>query len=574
MSWLHTAKNWLKEHWRLCFIAALAMTFFFGVSAFNYYAQSADFIKWSSPDESANYEMAKHFAQTGQLTLDSPYNMIADGIIRPRSLRADGAELLPMSFLGIMLWYGQLAAIFGLGLIPYLTPLLAALGLIFFYLLIKRLFSRNVAVLSAVLLAGFPVYIYYSARSMFHNIPFIVLLVIGLYFMLLSGDGGAREHEKADPKQKYLHWLYALTAGLGCGAAATMRSSELMWLGPVLLLIWLFNLKQYGWFKPLLFAYGFIVAFAPIFYFNQILYGAPLASGYPNMDTAVANIVSGSGQLVKNAVLNKFDQAEQLLKQVYHNFFYFGFKPEQSWHTFNYYMIKMFPWLWLLGLTGLIIFCLPERRRRKADVVYLLVFFLISVILIFYYGSWKFSDNPSADITIGNSYTRYWLPIYLMALPLAALAIVKLSKIFRHPVVVVTLQSLAVAGIVSFGLYFVLYGSEEGLVPTAERQNASRQEFNQVLSLTEANSIIITRYHDKLFFPERQVIIGLFNDEAMNERYARLAARVPLYYYNFTLSDNDLNYLNNKQLKTLDLNLTLKQKITDKFSLYELAVKQ
>lgn len=553
---------------------AVAIIFFFGASAFNFYAQTAEFVKWTSPDESANYEMAKQFALTGHLTIASPLNLVADGIIRPRSLRADGAELLPMSFLGIMLWYGQAAKFLSIDVIPYLTPLLAAIGLIFFYLLIKRLFDRQVAMLSAVLLAGFPIYIYYSARSMFHNIPFVVFLVIGFYLTIIAGDYLAQQQEEGGRRYKYYHWFLTLFGGFFCGAAATMRSSELIWLAPLLLLLWVSNLRSYKLFKPVLFAYGFVMAFIPIFYFNQVLYGAPLASGYPNMDQAVVNIVGGSGQLVKSAALNKLDQADEFLKQIYHNFFYFGFKPEQSWTTFNYYIVKMFPWLWLLGLIGLIIFCLPTARRRKSDLLYLLSFLVISTILIFYYGSWKFHDNPNQEsFTIGNSYTRYWLPIYLMALPWAALAIVNLSKIFRRRAVVATLQSATVAGVVGFSLYFVLYGSEEGLSPTLKRQIASREEFNQVLNLTEPDSLIITRYHDKLFFPERQVIIGLFDDPAMNERYARLADRTSLYYYNFTLTEADIDYLNGNQLAAVNLSLWPRQAITDRFSLYELRSK-
>ena len=566
MSWLYRLNEWLKKYWRDAVVFLLAAVFFLGASVFNYLTQSPDFVKWSSPDETANYVMAKTLAATNNLTIESKYNLIAEGIIAPRSLRADGALLKPVSFLGMMVWYGAAAKIFGPAVLPYLTPLLAAIGLIFFYLLIKKLFGQDNALLSTILLTFFPVYIYYSARSMFHNVPFVVLLIIGCYLILLSADSA---------KHKYLPWFYALIAGWFCGLAISFRASELIWLGPLLALWWLFNLKRWRIMRPLLFAYGLVAASAPVLFQNYILYGSILASGYPNLNASVANIVSGSGGLVQTAVLMKFGQAREFLAQVYHNFFYFGFKPQQSWLIFNHYLVQMFPWLAYLGAAGFIIFCFRFWRRGKAALLYLLSLLLTGAILILYYGSWKFSDNPDAtSFTIGNSYTRYWLPIYLLVLPLVSLAIIRLSRLFRFPAVVRTLQFSAVAVIAGLGLVFVLYGSDEGLVPTHYRQLAAKQELAKVLSATEDNSIIVTRYGDKLFFPERQVIVGLLTDDNMNAIYARLARRVPVYYYNFELKPADLAYLNQSKLALLGVELKFRQAVTPDFSLYEFLVKK
>ncbi|MCK5320938.1 hypothetical protein KAJ61_06150, partial [Candidatus Parcubacteria bacterium] len=122
-------------------------------------------------------------------------------------------------------------------------------------------------------------------------------------------------------------------------------------------------------------------------------------------------------------------------------------------------------------------------------------------------------------------------------------------------------------------LSFVLYGSEEGLIFLAQRQKESRAEYNQVLKLTENNSAIITFYHDKLFFPERKVIVGLFDDKRMVAKYANLVELLPVYYYNFTLPQKDIDYLNNKRLAEAGLGIEKVRQITSDFTLYRLVEK-
>jgi len=224
---------------------------------------------------------------------------------------------------------------------------------------------------------------------------------------------------------------------------------------------------------------------------------------------------------------------------------------------------------------------------------------LISAVLIFYYGSWKFFDNPDPNsFTIGNSYTRYWLPIYLGAFPFASLFIIKLTKAFA-PVelpyspevnatnklnvkdylrilkryakrsVPIALQIVIICIIIISSVRYVLYGSEEGLVYSAQKQAQMIGEQDAVLNSTPSQAVIITKYHDKLFFPERKVIVGLFDDDNMNLKYAKLAEILPVYYYNFTFPEKDFNYLNERKLKTAGFSIEPVESISD-FTLYKL----
>jgi hypothetical protein len=117
---------------------------------------------------------------------------------------------------------------------------------------------------------------------------------------------------------------------------------------------------------------------------------------------------------------------------------------------------------------------------------------------------------------------------------------------------------------------FVLFGSAEGLVPSARKQLATRAEYDRVLNLTESRSVVITQYHDKLFFPERKVIVGLFNDDNMIEQYAALTGYLPIYYYNFTFPEKDYNYLNSKKLAKFNLQISPIEQVTKDFTLYKL----
>ena len=135
-----------------------------------------------------------------------------------------------------------------------------------------------------------------------------------------------------------------------------------------------------------------------------------------------------------------------------------------------HYIVEMFPYLAIAFFLGTLILSIVDiNRPQKKYLVYFLVFLTVSTILIFYYGSWKFNDNPDPTrFTIGNSYTRYWLPIYLMMIPLASLAIVYLSRFlvfsFKEPtsklkrIIMNGWQAIFVLCFCILGLDFVLFG--------------------------------------------------------------------------------------------------------------------
>jgi len=593
-------KKIFKKYWHFIVIVLLAMVFFIGASAYNFYTQdfsdNNSYIKWASPDESANYVFAKLYGQENKITIRENYNLSVNDIMHPRSFRSDLGALKPVSFLGIILIYGKIVNFTTYKILPFLTPFFASLGIIFFYLLIKKLFGKTNALVSAFLLAVFPVYIYFSVRGMFHNVLFVVFLITGLYYSVIAVQKTKKNTKYFTFSFKTINYsglIYASLAGIFLGLAIIARASELIWLGPLLIVLWLFNIKKLDLNKLLLIIAFLALAVTPALYYNQILYSSPYLGGYSEMNQSIINIKNASTNLITSGFKDKPIHAAEQVSKIKNSVLFFGLNPKQSLKMFYYYFIEMFPYLFYLGVLGLLVFFIRFRKIKYKHAVFILSLALVSVILIFYYGSWEFFDNPDkASHTIGNSYTRYWLPIYLGVIPFASLFIIRFSraisllikkksdeersgflsfitsrKFCANSIIIILVI------IISFiSLNFLLTGSDEGLIYLAGRQQAAKQEFNRVIKLTESNAVIITQHHDKLFFPERKVIVGLFDDKNMIGKYAEMAKLLPVYYYNFTFPEKDFNYLNDRRLKEFGLGIRDVERITNDFTLYKIFI--
>jgi hypothetical protein len=597
-------------------LLVLAAGFFLSAGAYIYLSQKGGFLKWGSPDETANYFFSGLYAREGELSVFEKYNPGAGEIIHPRSFRSDSGELKPVSFLGLPLVYGIIGSFTTGKIIGYLTPFFAAVGIVYYYLLMRIFFSRRVALLSAFILSVFPVYFYYSARSMFHNVLFTVFLIIGLYYAVISVDKNAnkiendekREEEKmseADDEDKKKNnkstWplikglILAGLGGLFLGLAAAVRSSELLWLGPALFIAWALNFWRFGLARLVVFISFFALALLPVFYWNNILYGSPTSGGYPAMNESIATVAGGGKDLVKSIpglASGGMGRIKELAIGIEKAIFSFGINVPRSIKIFQLYFIKMLYWIFWPALFGLALFILHFKKLKKKHIVYIFTWLFFSGVLVLYYGSWEFYDNPDKSAaTIGNSYTRYWLPVYLGAIPFVSYLIFKViglptlltdclgrinifksfSKDARFLIKIFQgfLLGLAVSGLFYVSVNFTLFGSEEGLVISYYKGVAARLEYKKVLSLTEENAVILTRYHDKIFFPERKVIVGLFDDPRMIAAYARVAERLPMYYYNFTYPEATVNHLNRGPLGKVNLRMEKVKMITDDFTLYK-----
>lgn len=579
--------NYWHRHKNFFLVVLIAAVFFIGTSSFNYLTQEPGYVKWSSPDETANYFFARQYAQTGQLAFFDRAGVVGDFLLMPRSVRNDFGWLKPVSFLGIILIYGSLGAALGVGIIPYLTPFFAAIGLVIFYLLVRKLFSERVGLWSAAILASFPVYIYYTVRSMFHNVLFLVLLLIGIYLAVLA-LGRKEENRRRFLEFRLPVWYWfelgaSLAAGIFFGLALITRTSEILWLGPALFFTWIFYARRFGVAKTLLLLSGAVLPLLAVAYNNQILYNSFWYGGYNEMNRSLDDIAASGRQLLDAGSLAAWPAYLRLYwDRIIANVFYFGFNFQQSLRMAFYYILDMFPWLSYAAAFGfLLLIGQNALHPKKKQIILAIAWLAADVFLVCYYGSWQFNDNPDLSRhTIGNSYTRYWLPIYLGLIPLASSALVRFTqalfcagadsagRIRRY--LVWGLQAGAVATLAAWSLNFVLFGSEEGLAHLYYINRAEKVNTERIWSATEPDSIIITRYYDKFFWPERRVIMGTFPNDEIFAAAAKLAEYYPVYYYNFYFSDADIQYLNDRRLSVYGLKIEPQGRFNSDFGLYKI----
>jgi len=499
-----------------------------------------------SPDETANAFFAKTFVRDGSLSVYEPMNAVLGDALHPRSIVSVGGRLVPGSFIGLPVIFGAIAALAGYWSLPLLTPLLAALAVLAWYGTVKKIFDRETALLSAVLLAIHPAWWYYSARSFMPNVPFVALLILAAYVLVVR-PSRTRRFAIVDPT----------LAGALAGLALFIRPSEAIWLAlatvaatfPLLM-----GRRGQGWSSRksiAAFLVGFAVAIVPLFAFNAATYGSPLTTGY----TVVANAEAGGTVATAPAVTPpRHDSVAPS------PFFPFGLSRHNVKANLLSYGFELFWWLTILALIGFPL-AFPRKSLAKehnaARKSYLAFAIVASAYLALMYGSWTFFDNPDpTQVTIGNSHVRYWLPAFALATPFCALGIRWISRraitdlAQRMAVVILVVLCLGLSVRVAF------LSSQDGIVAAANGLAESRETRAAVLASTEKDAIIVVDRADKLFFPFRRVLYPL-RDEATYALMPRIALRVPLYYYGITLPQTDVDYLNGDKLAKLGLKIDI-----------------
>ncbi|MFA4937577.1 MAG: hypothetical protein WC575_04840, partial [Patescibacteria group bacterium] len=90
-----------------------------------------------------------------------------------------------------------------------------------------------------------------------------------------------------------------------------------------------------------------------------------------------------------------------------------------------------------------------------------------------------------------------------------------------------------------------------------------------VQSLTPYDSVIVSGITDKFFFPERQVIFDLYNDQDYRSLNNLLQAEVIVYNFHSTWPELDLEYYNQSKIKQYNLKLEPVKLNIGEHSLYQ-----
>lgn len=511
------SKNWTIF---VLVIISLIAAFFYSYLSFtitgDIYAESGEKLIFNSPDETGNYFFSHLYSTEGKLYSEEPNNFYANGLISPRSMKFVNGMVVPASFFGLMLFLGFVGKIIGTNLIIFILPFLTALSLIYFYLLIKKIFNKEIAFFSTLLALTFPAYWYYATRSFFNNVFFLDLLIIGLFYLVLSLE-----------KQK--NFYYFLSA-LFLAGSLFIRTSELVWVTLLILLIFIFNRKSLRVMNLIIFISTTILVALPIFYYNQIIYGQLVSIGYGiNLFISTDNILTSGVNLMGQIILP------------------FGIHINNIYNNFYNYFINIFWWYFILfelGFAYLIIKILSYKKSSKITrsvILYFFLFTIISVCLIILYGSWRVVDNPDPNaVTLGTSYARYFLPIYIFSLPIISYSLFDLLKKFKNLKIIIGIFIFCLFYYFSFNLVFL--DKEEGIFKIKSNIRNYQSIASEVINITEKESIIIAEKNDKIFFPARKVIYKL-NNEKDEKVLDTLLDTTNIYWWRFQLNDDDLDYI-------------------------------
>lgn len=526
--------------------AALCVAAFF---AYSFLPLSAP-LMFNSPDENANHVFAVGFAETGRMHRLEPLNVRLDGAVHPRSVKVVDDLQVPGGFLGLPFIYGAIGKAVGTVNIPLLTPLFALLGVIAWGLLLRRLYGNTVGLAAALLLAANPAWWYWSARTMMPNVPFMSLLLLTLYFFVCRPFASLLERHGAEGLHLLRSSDYAI-AGIFFGLALAVRPVELYWLVLAAVTVALV-VRRIPW-RGVAVAFAFaVMTLAPFIVLNDSLYGGLFSTGYGDVAATVTDDAhQGMGA--------------NLLGPLRPVLFPLGFAPRTASANFWSFGLRLF-WGWtvLVGIAALML--LRERRHRgiapfsAASRAFLASGAVVTVWLILFYGSYVLQDNSVAGaVTIGVSYTRYWLPMFVLSTVPIALALARFlerqaGKRWSRP-----------AAAVFFALLVIMSGrtvfsaEQEGLSAVHATLTDNYVKHEVVIGMTEPDAIVIADRSDKNIFPDRAVIYPLRDERTYGLLPEAIAAR-PTYYFGITFPERDMDYL--RRVKLPPLGVTIEPVVT------------
>ncbi len=508
-------------------------------------------LRFNTPDEVLNYYFSSQYTRTDQLYYLEPLNISMDRVVFPRWALVVQDKITPGSFLGLDLIYGTLGKIFTKNVIPFLTPFFAILGVLFFYLLIKIFFDKKIAFISAFLMFIFPGLWYYASRTMFNNVLFLSLFLGGLYFFIRLFYVNQQKSEvtlhfgnqnfKSVPRNSLFIILNSFLAGLFFGLALITRTSEIAWVALMLLVILIFYRKKIKILWPyfLISLVLFMSCFLSVLYQNKILYGNYFSTGYP-LSTASANLETGE---IKS------------ISPVQAIFLPFGFNLKNIFYVIYNYIFKLFwPWF-ILVVVGFWEFIKSPKTKEQKFYFYLT---LAIGYLIFYYGSWVFHDSSISNlISIGSSYVRYFLPLYVFSLPFIAYLLVKVWQWQKMTKILKIFLFIPIIYYLSLVTYYTIFSGPESLPAVKNNLIAYNVQAQSILEIVPEDALILLdESADKIVFPELKHIIVPQNgvEYAPLRKALRLSQEKNVYYFHNKATDS-LDFLNQTKFNPENLEI-------------------
>jgi hypothetical protein len=486
-----------------------------------------------SPDETATAFFVHAFAQNGSFRVFDGMNALYGSVLHPRSILVDGSYLVPGSFLGVAFLYGVVTRLIGAWSLTFLTPVIVVLAALAWNQLVKKWFSVRVAFLSAILFLFHPAVWYYSARGLMPNVLLTCCIIFAAYFLLryLSPHRGEsmREVSRSGGVSVFL-------AGLFLGLSLFIRLSELYWLVPLFAFLLFLERKSISRKQFVYFLFGIMIPIGLMLFLNDKTYGSPFTTGYTFVSEVSPTLTGVSTPVAKKDLLSI------LLP--------FGFHPRGVfWHTWDY-LLMLFWWLTIPAVCAI-----PSLVRHKKTRIYFFVTLAIAAWLCVWYGSWKLRDNPDpTQITIANSYIRYWLPIFVLSTPLIATTLVWIADRAKTKRIASLVALSCILLLISLNTRIVFLEGPDALHKVVSVLEDSKRIRARVLEIVPATGVLVVDRSDKLFFPARHVMVPLRADQTF-AAMPKIADQTSLYYYGITLPPSDTDFLNQQKLGPLGLRI-------------------
>lgn len=496
-------------------------------------------VKFNSPYDTSSYFFITQFIKEKKIGYYEPYLALSNNLAHPRSMSEYHGFVVPTIFLGFLIILGLIGFVVGPYGVLFIVPACAALTPYFFYQLLLRLFSRRVAVLSALLLFFHPAYWYYASRSMLPNILLVDVLIFGFTFFCASCD-------------KKNSWFAAL-AGLCIGMALAIRPIEVLWILPLCAIgLWYLRKRiSLKIFSITVLSTAFVAGVYAFFNYNT--FGNIFSFGY--------KIESFSPSLSSSPL---------------HIIFPFGFHPRLVFYTFWNYAASLQWWFVIPACIGFFMM-LPRflreisRGSRTSFFYYTLCFLLTSSWLLLSYGSFEFSENVTRQFTLGDSHVRYWLPIFILSLPYFSLALITFFSMVSRWITQKILLGFLMCGPLFLCAFLsarlVYWQTNESLIPLLEHIHDYQRKSKVIQSLVPSHAIIFSPSSDKIFFPERKAAAS-FPKFAEVSSIVPLMRSVPVYYYGLW-GFTDLQKINEEYFRPHGFELQLIAQLDAKEKLFK-----
>ncbi len=491
--------------------------------------QESRHLAFNWPDANANFwsvdRIVNHFSIGEFDSLNIPSNFL----LHTRSQNVIDGVTLPMTFLPSLFVMSSLAWLFGQFAALLLIPLLAAsIVFIFHLLVIKLLPDEKSALASTVLLATLGPWVYFSTQPLLPNIIVIFLALLALYTFL---------------DKKYLAGSLFFALAIAC------RPPEIIWLAPLLFLFFYYLRPKVQKLRIVnsLIIFGAVMIWA--LYLNKAVFGGYFLTGYSNFQGN--NLPSETNLATNNIFSWLFPFGIDLLLAVKNYLKYF-------WLLIWPYSIFI-----LLGMGSIL-----ANKNNKREKKYLLAYFMISILLVLYYASWNFSDALVKNLnTISISYVRYFLPLFIMSVPLVVMGINYLTKPLNNKYF---WQALILVFLICFSLNQVIFTKNDGLLAQSQYVQGYYQEWQAIKKIAPAGSIIISERSDKYLYPYYRVVVPQ-GDLALWPRIKNIYGTVDIYYYTSTKGEQleetkRIMVENNLQLSEIIL-------VNNNLSLYKVLIK-